>query len=298
MSSPLPQRQAPGLPITAALLSLASSLIWLLVLRVMLRSNAALWRVLMRWDAAWWGRIAAHGYGKPGTSRGKNLAFFPLYPLLEHVGHVVTGMSIESVAVGSSVLLQAAAAALLVLIARGHDVSDRKTLLWVTLFLVSPPVVFDIMGYYSALLCVLCFLALWLAQRGRLWLVVLVLGLASATSPIGIAFSGGFVAWSLILLVSGRSVTWRSLLVLCGRALVSISGVVGYSLYLLVRFGEPLAFYQEERAWSAPVPVATTLTRIVTFGPMRGSISLWAALPFGPHRSYLIDTVAAFVVVR
>ncbi|HXY44733.1 MAG TPA: hypothetical protein VEH29_11135 [Acidimicrobiales bacterium] len=278
-------------------MSFASSLVFLLVVRVLLPPYEGLWHALMTWDASWYRDIAIHGYSwHPTSARGQNPAFFPLYPLFERFAHALTRLSITGIAIGSSILFQAVAAGLLALIALGEGATDRQALAWVTLFLVSPPAVFDIMGYYSALFCVLCFLALLFAQRRRLWLVALAIGLASGMNPLGIAFAAGFVLWSVIELVAKRQVSFRSTGVLVGQAFLSITGLFGYALYLLVRFGNPLVFYQALKGWSLPLPVSTLLTRIVTFEPVRSSFTQWAAVPYGRNTSFLIDAVTALVV--
>jgi len=263
----------------------------------MLSPHESLWGVLMGWDASWYRGIALHGYSwNPHSAAAQSPAFFPLYPLFERAGHVLTGLSIDSIAIGSSVMFQAAAASLLALIARGQGATDPQALLWVTLYLVSPPAVFDIMGYYSALFYVLCFVALLFAQRGKLWIVAVAIGLASGMNALGIAFAGAFVVWSLIELVSTGSVTWRSLGLLGARALLSLSGFLGYALYLLVRFGNPLVFYQALKAWTLPLPASTVLLRIVTFEPVRSSFTQWAAVPYGRNTSFLIDGLAALAI--
>jgi len=285
------------LPVTAALLSLVSSFVCLLVVWMWLPVNRSLSSVLMSWDASWYRSIALQGYSwNPHSARGQNVAFLPLYPLLERAVHALSGLPVGDFAVLSSIALQAVAAALLVLIARGNGASERQAALWVTMFLVSPPVVFDIMGYYSALFCVLCFLALLFAQRGQRWRVAIVLGLASATNPIGIAAAGGFIVWSLIEVVTSGSVTRRSLVVFGGQALISLSGVIAYVLYLFERFGDAAAFYQAARGWVRPLPLSTTIGRIVTFQPVRSAVTQYVVLPTGSGLSFLIDAAAALAV--
>lgn len=254
-SGPRPSSETRQLLFTAVALSLVSSSVCLLVVAILLPPHASLWRVLMRWDASWYRNIALHGYSwNPHSPLQQNPNFFPLYPLFERAAHLLTGLPISRIAVGSSIVFQAVAAALLVLVARGQGASGREALAWLTMFLVSPPVVVDIMGYYSALFCVLCFLALFFAQRHRPWLVALVVGLASGANPLGVAFAVGFVVWELNRLVSTRSISWRSLAMLASQALVSVSGLLGYALYLLVAFRDPIAFYQATKGWSVPVP--------------------------------------------
>ena len=118
----------------------------------------------------------------------------------------------------------------------GDDVPDR------------PPVVADIMGYCSALLCVLCFVALYLAPRGHIWLAAVAIGLASAANPLGVAFAAGLITWELIRIATSRSLNWGSVARLVGQGLVSVSGLIGYCLYLLIAFRDPLAFTKRRRA--------------------------------------------------
>jgi hypothetical protein len=286
------------LPVAAALMSLVSSFVCLLVVLLWLPANRSLASVLMRWDAGWYRSIALQGYSwNPHSARGQNVAFLPLYPLLERAVHALSGLPVGDFAVPSSIVLQAVAAALLVLIARGNGASERQAAIWVTMFLVSPPVVFDIMGYYSALFCVLCFLALLFAQRGQRWRVAVVLGLASATNPIGIAAAGAFILSSLIEVATSGSVTRRSLAVFGAQALISLSGLIGYLLYLFERFGDAGAFYQAASGWVGQLALSTTIERIVTFEPVRVALTRYVVLPTGSGLSFLIDAAAALVVV-
>ncbi len=302
--SALPSRDATRTPravvrrlvLASVLLSLCSSALCLLVLDIFVGAKARLPHVLMSWDASWWASLAVHGYWNPNGVGGGHDAYFPLLPLLERYGHAVTGLSITVVAVTSSIALQAVAAGLLLLIARQNGVGNAQALGWVTLFVISPPVVFDVMGYDIAILCVFCFLGLFFQQRGSLWLAALSFGLASATNPLGIAFALGFVSWSLIDLTTTRSITPRSLLIVGGRAIVSLSGLAAYSVYLLVRFRAPLGFYEAASHWVEPRPISVILARIVTFEPVRGSITRWVASPDG-HLSSLIDASAALTAV-
>jgi hypothetical protein len=278
-------------------MSVASSLILILVLEALLPGHRSIWTSLMSWDGRWYESIAVHGYAwDPHSSRGQNVVFFPLFPLVERVGHVLTGLSVQDVAVGSSIILQAASAAVLARIAQASGSSDRQSLLWVALFLVSPPAVFDIMGYYSALFCLLCFIGIRLAQLRRPWSAAVAFGLASATNPIGIAAAAGFVIWRLAEFAAGGR--WRSaFLTICGQALVSVSGLVAFSLFLAARFGDPLAFYQANKGWVPALPVGAVMTRVVLFETMHWSVTEWVTAPTPAATSFLIDTVATVVVV-
>ena len=295
-------RRAPaaGLPITAAVLSIASSVILLLVLDVLLPARKSIWTALMDWDGNWYQGIAAHGYSwNPASTRGQNVVFLPLFPLLERAGHLLTGLSIQDVGVGSSILLQAAAAAVLVRIAQSGGSTDRQSLLWAVLYLVSPPAVFDIMGYYSALFCLLCFLGIRFVQLGRPWRAAVAFGLASATNPLGLAAAGGFVIWRLIHL--DRPVHpdrfGRTLALACGQALVSVSGILAYALYLGIRFGDPLAFYQANKGWVPTLPLATVVARVASFETVHWSVTEWVVSPTPAATSFMMDAVVTLLIV-
>lgn len=287
-----------SLVLAASTISLGSSLACLGVVWAFLPAHKSLWVVLMKWDARWYQTIALHGYSwNPNSTAQQTPNFFPLYPLFERAGHAITGLPISHVAVVSSIVFQAVAAALLALIARDQGASKSEALAWVTMFLISPPVVADIMGYYSALLCVLCFVALYLAPRGHIWLAAVAIGLASAANPLGVAFAAGLITWELIRIATSRSLNWGSVARLVGQGLVSVSGLIGYCLYLLVAFRDPLAFYQATKGWSVPVGLPTVVGRILSFEPLRGAVTSWAAAPYGPAVNFLLDAVVALVVV-
>jgi hypothetical protein len=290
-------------PVGASVMSLLSSSACVLAVWQMMPAGASLTSILMPWDAAWYKQIATYGYSwNPQLPVGKYQSpnFFPVYPLLLHVLHVVTRLSVDAVAIGSSILFQALSAALLVVMARRRGASDRDALLWVTLFVLSPPVVFDILGYYSALFCVLCFLALLFADQGRRWPAALAVGVASGTNPLGIGFAVAFVVWVLVDVVSTRRLSWRSFATTGGQAAACVCGIVGYALYDRARFGDALAFYHATAAWEPRIPLSRLLERVVTFVPLRASFTLFFTQPYTPNGlgiSSLVDAFAALVVV-
>ena len=102
-------------------ISLGSSLACLGVVWAFLPAHKSLWVVLMKWDARWYQTIALHGYSwNPNSTAQQTPNFFPLYPLFERAGHAITGLPIRHVAVVSSIVFQAVAAALLALIAHNR----------------------------------------------------------------------------------------------------------------------------------------------------------------------------------
>ncbi len=281
----------------AAVLSLLSSAACLVTLDIFLPGRSSLSAALMQWDAGWWRAVALHGYWNPANAlNGRHVVYFPLLPLLERFGRDVTG-SLELFVVGVNIAAQAVAAVLLFYIARHNGAKDGEALGWVALFVVSPPVVFDVMGYDIALLTLFLVAALFLAQRHHPWWAAVALGLSSATNPIGIAFAAGFAVWSMIELVRAPALSGRSLPSFVGQIGVSFSGILAYMLYLQVRFDAPFSFYEAARFWAPDRPFGVMMGRILTFRPVRGSILRFVAEPYGAHTSQLIDAGATVVVM-
>ncbi|HTX00346.1 MAG TPA: hypothetical protein VMD59_16315, partial [Acidimicrobiales bacterium] len=266
---------------------------------------------LMTWDAWWYATIVVHGYSwNPHSAAQQNPAFFPLYPLAVVAGHLVTRAPDPYVAVVTSICAQAAAAAVLVSIVRRDGGSDRSALCWTVLFVVSPPAVFDIMGYYSALFCLLLFLAVQFAQQGRRTAAAAMVGLAGATNPIGIAFGAAFAVWLAVSALGARRPKALAALgarprkalaalgVLGGQVLLAFSGILAYTLYLWAAFGDALAWYHANDAWSTPISLGAELRSLATLSPVKASITGFVTAPYGEQSfTFFLDCLAFAVVI-
>ncbi|HLI14606.1 MAG TPA: mannosyltransferase family protein [Acidimicrobiales bacterium] len=247
--------------------------------------------VLLSWDSNFNLGIAGSGYHwDPAIQGAQNPAFFPAYPLLVRFAHLA-GVPWLPAAVGVSVACQVGAAALLARSLALDGERASRVLAAVGLFLAFPAGVYAVLGY-STSLTVLCALGAVVAcRRGRLWLAALVAGAGTAVSDLGLAVSGALVLSEL------AAVGWRGALDRrrLGRLALSLWGVVAFSAFLWVRFGDPIAWYTAIRGWLPTVPPWTVVGRVVTLAPVRAT---FVGVIGHPTEKWLMFTQdAAFVLV-
>lgn len=185
-----------------------------------------------RWDAGYYMTIAAHGY--PSHTPDAR-AFFPGYPLVVGLAHLLTGGIFSFPQTGSLVSMVAfcGAAGLI------HHLVAKK-LGWTTalaataLFCWFPTTVFFLAPYSEALFALEIVAVAVLVDRGRWWWAAAVAGYASATSPESAALTLGLVVAALV--------ARRGLARAVGYGLIGSFGAIGFVTYLGVRFGKPFEF--------------------------------------------------------
>jgi hypothetical protein len=190
-----------------------------------------------RWDAGHYVRIAESGYHLgPGFP-----AFFPLYPLLVHLGDaVLPGDALISALVVANLAALGALAVLHRLADHefGPRVAQRAT--W---YLAAFPTGFFLfIGYNESLFLLLAVGALYAGRRGHWWLAGALGALSSATRLFGVLLMAPLAVEYV------RQRGWRLRPDVLGLALVPL-GVVGYSIYCAVELGDPLAFSAAQDQW-------------------------------------------------
>ena len=180
------------------------------------------------WDAQYYVQIAQsgypHGYAYAnGQLTGNNLAFFPLYPLLIRIAHMVSGL-----AWGTSALvvawLCAFAAAVVVHRLLLSLVSARVAGFAVALVFCQPMAVSLWIAYTESLFLLLAAAAL-LAARREAWLWAGLLScLAGLTRSIGLAVSAAVVVAVLLAARRRGRVDWR----MVAGALLGCAGMPAY----------------------------------------------------------------------
>ncbi|MGZ4493303.1 MAG: hypothetical protein ACXVWU_01255 [Nocardioides sp.] len=202
---------------------------------------------LTRWDAQWYAHIATHGYGlTKHMADGRHLsdlAFFPLFPVLERAAVSVTGLA----AVDAGLVVGAAAG--LVAAALLHDLGtrlyDARTgLLLVLLWAAVPVGIVESMAYSETLFTALAAGAVLAAVRHRWLLAGLLAALAGLTRPVGLAVVVGVVL-AAALAVRRREDGLRPAL---GAALAPL-GWLGYVAWVGARVGNPLGYFTVADGW-------------------------------------------------
>ncbi len=222
-----------------------------------------------RWDSMWYLQIAHDGYFSAPSS-----AFFPLYPLLVHLGAGVFGSEIV-VAVLISLISMVVAIYLLYLLVR-LDLDERAAKTSVLLLAFFPTALFLSAVYTESLFLMLSVGSLYAARRERWAIASALAGLAAASRsngillvvPLAILYLYGPGKVDLRLLRRGwsrpqyrlsPSVLWLALVPL---------GLAGYMAYLGITHGAPLAPFQQLAHW-----------RRESAGPFSAVWQLFGALP-------------------
>jgi hypothetical protein len=215
-----------------------------------------------RWDSVWFLSIARDGYGPASDDHAKT-AFFPLYPLLVHVG----GWIVRSQLLAGVLISLACFLAALVLLHRlaaielGLD-DARGTILLLAFF---PTALFFSAVYSESLFLLLTVGAVLAARQGR-WAWAGVAGLLAALTRN----SGVLLLVPLVLLflygpradrplppdgAAGHAAGWRRLLPrhpltpeLLWLVLVPL-GLVLYCAYCAVALGDALAPFHAQKLW-------------------------------------------------
>lgn len=196
------------------------------------------WGILSQWDSLHYQDIATMGYEYAPDGGPHTIAFFPLFPLV--IRAVMTiGLSPE--AAGALVNNLAFLGALIVLYSWMEERHGTSTARWATAVLAWCP--FSLFGtviYSEGLFLLLSTSALRAFDRRQYAGVALWGALATATRPTGMALIPAFLlaAW---IERRGR--------IAYAAGLATSAGILLFSLYCAIRFGNPLAFIEAQRAW-------------------------------------------------
>ena len=191
-----------------------------------------------RWDGAWYSQIATEGYGERAP---ESTAFFPLYPVLVRFG---SGLPGGPALWGVLISLLCTAFALFFVFRVAERFYDARAARAATLALAFFPTAFFLNAVYTeALFLALTTGAVWAAGVRRDLLMAGVFGaLAAATRNVGVLL---LIPLLFEWIRHRREFGWRGL---PGVALVPM-GLAGYALFLWKRFGEPLLFARQQRAY-------------------------------------------------
>jgi hypothetical protein len=187
-----------------------------------------------RWDAVWFLRIAADGYG----AEPDRAAFFPLYPLLVHAGGVLTGSPlVAGIAISLACFLVA-----LVLLHRlvALDFGPDAAALCVLLVAVFPGAVWFSSVYSESLFLALSVGAVYAARTGN-WAWAGAAGaLAAATRSAG-----------LVLVVPLAVLWWRGARRPGDAAWLALvpAGLVAFCAVLAATGLDALAPFDAQEAW-------------------------------------------------
>lgn len=244
-----------------------------------------------RWDAQHYLDIATVGY------HGKDVAFFPLYPLLIHVvgglvgDHLIAGLLISNVAfLGALAFLYALAK-----LEFGDNMVAFHTIFYVAIF---PTAIFFSAVYTESLFLMLTVASVYFARRGNFITSGVFGALASMTRVEGVltAIPLAYEAWRAWRERRGTTLARG----VAGAALVPL-GIGAYMFYLYALQGDPLAFSEVQSQWDrhfAPpwISIANTIQAIATPPFSTGTVNHIIELVF--TLAFLALMAVAFKTLR
>lgn len=265
---------------------------------------------LLSWDAGWFINVAQYGYphgytiDSTGAVVGNGLAFFPLYPLLIDVGHVL-GASYGWSALIVAWLAGAAAAILLAALGRDLALAGRLgsaaaarpnavAYALVALLCTQPMSVVLSMGYSESLFIALVAGSL-LALHRRAWLVAGLLAVgAGLTRATGAALAVALAVAAVVRIVD-RSTSRRERLAAAIAALAALASVPAYVGWVGLRVGDLKAWFTIQTAgWGTTFDYGRSTWSFVT--STLGSGDSWVAMSVVIIlAAALVATIAALV---
>jgi len=202
------------------------------------------WGVFSYWDSGYYLQIATSGYEYVNDGRQHNIAFFPLFPLLIR-GVMTLGLPVE--VAGILVNNLAFLGALMVLYCWVAEHHGRSAARWVTATLAWCPLsVYGTVIYSEGLLLLFSTAALRAFDKKQYARVALWGALTTAARPTGMALIPAFLIASLR--------ERRSAIAYVASLAVS-GGLLLYSLYCEIHFGDPLAFSHAQRGWGRSIGI-------------------------------------------
>lgn len=188
------------------------------------------------WDSGHYLYIAQNGYNFPRQN------FFPLWPFLIKLSTILTFgvFSTGWIAYILTFILGLTTFIFFYLLAV-KLINKKNAKLALIIFASFPSTMFLHAGYTENLFLTLTLLSFWLLEKKKYILSSLIGGLSSATRSVGIGISLVYLVTKIPL---GKKIIYFSL---------SLSGLLGYMLYLKLQFGDLFLFTKAHQEWCTSV---------------------------------------------
>ncbi|MDT9684710.1 hypothetical protein RND61_22015 [Streptomyces sp. TRM76323] len=219
-------------------------------------------RLMGRWDAVWYTRVAERGYGHeitlPDGTVHSDLAFFPLFPALERALSAVLPIGVAPA--GLVVAWTASLVAAWGVYAVGAHVAGRRAgVVLAVLWGVYPTAFVQSMAYTETLFTAFAAWSLYAVLRGHWIRAGVLVVLAGLTRPSAVALIAALGVAALATVVRERRVTPG----LAAGVLLAPLGWLGYVVYVAVRTGSPTAYFDVQAGWGNRIDGGAALARFV-----------------------------------
>jgi hypothetical protein len=246
---------------------------------------------MVRWDAGWYGEIAANGYWYRDPSQGQSpVAYFPLYPMAIRA---VTWLGVNRWVAGSCVSLFCALGALALFLRWARRVNPGAAFTAFLLLMLYPFAEYLYGVIYSdAMFLMMAVLAFLFLERGQPWWAAVFGAFATACRPVAPAIVIGLLVRSIELRRrAGLRVRFVDLL-----PGLSGLGLLSYMIFLGTQFHDPLAFAHVQGAagWDQ-TPGWETWLKVSWFKTMFPRVAPLVAIRLAGHAFVTLCALALVV---
>lgn len=224
-------------------------------------------QALCHYDGEHYKSIADGGYSYHPALRSE-VAFFPAYPLLGRLAGKLASWPVDwALLILANICLAASFVVFLAYLRDRLPLNSCAAGYALAAFGLFPLTCFFRFAYSESLFFLLVTLALLgMSRCWPDWLTAVIVGLATAARPVGVALLLPFV-WDLWQ----RSASWRQF---AAKTLVlgplACWGLLAYMAYQELEFGDPLAFARTQSNWlrRPPLPPGEKLWKLATMEPI------------------------------
>jgi Mannosyltransferase (PIG-V) len=217
------------------------------------------------WDGTWYYNIATHGYHYQLTTIPvfQTVAFFPGFPVMVRISQFIT--RIPSMYIGLLINLVICIGISFIIYMLWHSIKTANSVkkasqtiqnagLLPVVLIFSLPTAFFLAAFYSEAVLVFGVLAaFYFCFKKKYWLSALFIGLATGANPIALvalpALLYIFVDQEYQRLGNIKTIIRENIVRSLGLLIVSLWGMVAFTVYLYFKVKAPLSWYTDEKAW-------------------------------------------------
>jgi len=231
---------------------------------------------LFHWDANWYRDIVKNGYRYDGNyKKQQNPVFPPIYPVISRLCSLLTKDTEIAMLLTSNLL--GLLAVFLIFFITDRSFGQETAFKTAMLYSLYPGALFFTVPYSESTAVLLSSIAFYFLIRRDYYLAFAITGLATIARIQVIFFSMAFAVYFLIR--ERDDLNLLKLLICC---LLSISGILLYSVYLGFKFGEPMAWTLLNRyAWGDGNSLSNFIKNLT-------SILLFKDISILPNKSYIL----------
>ncbi len=211
---------------------------------------------MLKWDSGWYVNIAQQGYIWNGNlHQQQNIAFFPLYPLVIRLSHILFGGWS-----GFVVIIPATIIGILSIIAFFNlallQLSEKQAKIATIAYTLFPGSMWFFSAYPVSLINLFIILSMIGLIKKRKMTPYIFAGIGTSAGPTVVFYSFSIFIYSLISKVCNHEFLklslakkLKELFLLSLNGILSLSGIAIFMVYQYLEFGNPLAFNAAQKAW-------------------------------------------------